>query len=278
MLKQSINCSFTVMMKSISFFLLVLLFLSACTQPVQQDSAPAKVPVDISSIVDAVPRYEKRTRAGNPKQYEVFGKTYRVLPDSDGYQETGIASWYGSKFHGKKTSNGETYDMYAMTAAHKTLPIPSYVRVTHLNNQRSVVLRVNDRGPFHGNRIIDLSYAAAVKLGIQQVGTAVVKVTALPLTNKLENKSVVVQANGSSQEQKYYLQVGAFVNVDNAQNLQQRLLSSAVSRARIQQVESMVRSVYKVQVGPLYSSQQAQLTNDKLVQRGFNETHLVVEK
>ncbi len=131
-----------------------------------KDSAPAHVPINISSISDAVPKYEKRTRAGNPPEYKVFGKQYKVLAKSKGYQKRGVASWYGVKFHGRKTSNGEVYDMYGMTAAHKTLPIPSYVRVTNLKNKKTIVVRVNDRGPFHENRVIDLSYTAAVKLGI----------------------------------------------------------------------------------------------------------------
>lgn len=134
---------------------------------------------DVSTIPDAVPRVEPRSRYGNPKSYEVFGKTYHVMASGQGYKERGTASWYGKKFHGRLTSNREPYDMFAMTAAHKTLPLPTYVRVTNLDNGRSVVVRVNDRGPFHGDRIIDLSYAAAKKLGVAQKGTGRVEVVAL---------------------------------------------------------------------------------------------------
>ncbi len=126
-----------------------------------------------------VPRYEPRSRNGNPPFYDVMGKRYFVLSSSVGYVERGVASWYGPGFHRVRTSTGEPYDMYAMTAAHKTLPIPAYVRVTNLQNGRSIVVRVNDRGPFVGNRIIDLSYTAAYKLDMLRNGTAMVEVRSL---------------------------------------------------------------------------------------------------
>ena len=135
--------------------------------------------VPLSEIPDAVPRAEVKSRSGNPETYEIDGTTHRVMETSDGYRERGIASWYGDYFHGRRTSSGDTYDMYKMTAAHKTLPLPTYVRVTNLENGRSVVLRVNDRGPFVEGRIIDLSYVAAQKLGMAESGTARVEVEAL---------------------------------------------------------------------------------------------------
>lgn len=141
----------------------------------QRDAAPAK-PRDVSSVQNAVPTPVKRTIAGNKSPYTVLGKTYTLLPESHGYKAQGLASWYGQKFHGRYTSNGEVYDMYAMTAAHKTLPIPSFVKVTNLENGRSIVVKVNDRGPFHEGRIIDLSYAGAVKLDFLHRGTARVEV------------------------------------------------------------------------------------------------------
>ncbi|HKJ03845.1 MAG TPA: septal ring lytic transglycosylase RlpA family protein [Longimicrobiales bacterium] len=134
---------------------------------------------DLDAIPDAVPREEPLSRYGNPGEYEVFGETYRVLDSSEGYVAEGLASWYGEEFQGKRTSSGETYDMYLMTAAHRTLPIPTYVEVTNLENGRVVVVRVNDRGPFHPDRVIDLSYVAARKLGIVGAGTARVRVRAL---------------------------------------------------------------------------------------------------
>ncbi|MES9903121.1 MAG: septal ring lytic transglycosylase RlpA family protein, partial [Sedimenticola sp.] len=128
------------------------------------DSAPTRR-LDPNSIADAVPRAERRSRRGNADSYVVLGKRYHVMANSDGFSQRGIASWYGTKFHGRTTSSGEVYDMYAMTAAHKSLPLPTYVEVTNLNNGRHTIVKVNDRGPFHNNRIIDLSYAAATKLG-----------------------------------------------------------------------------------------------------------------
>ena len=135
------------------------------------DSAPP-VAIDVSNLPEPVPRREPKSRYGNRETYSVLGRTYRVMDSAEGYEERGIASWYGYKFHGRHTSSRERYDMCAFTAAHKTLPLPTYVRVTNLDNGRSVVVRVNDRGPFHAGRIIDLSYAAATRLDMKQAGTA----------------------------------------------------------------------------------------------------------
>src|ERR1035438_842099 len=139
-------------------------------------AAPAAPPSQSLAVPDAVPRFEPRSQYGNPPFYDVFGKRYYVLPSSADYVEIGVASWYGPGFHEIRTSTREPYDMYGMTAAHKTLPLPAYVRVTNLLNGRSVVVRVNDRGPFVGNRIIDLSYTAAAKLDMLRNGTAMVEV------------------------------------------------------------------------------------------------------
>jgi len=146
-----------------------------------QDGYPdaASVPADIHAVPDATPVAEPRSRYGNPKEYEVFGERYFVLNSADGYKEQGRASWYGTKFQGRRTSSGEPYDMFQMTAAHKTLPLPTYVRVTRKSNGHSVVVRVNDRGPFHTGRIIDLSYAAAARLDLLKEGSADVEVEAL---------------------------------------------------------------------------------------------------
>ena len=156
-----------------------LAVVGGCGIFVPGDGAPRGRPSDVSDVVDAVPRAEPKSRYGNPESYVVHGRRYHVLESARGYRERGIASWYGKKFHGKRTSSGETYDMYAMSAAHRRLPLPTYVAVTHLENQRRIVVRVNDRGPFHGDRLIDLSYAAAVKLGLDRAGTARVEVVAL---------------------------------------------------------------------------------------------------
>ena len=142
------------------------------------DSAP-RGKVDVSKIKDPVPHYLPKSKRGNHSPYKVFGKTYRVMKSAKGYRKTGVASWYGTKFHGRDTSSGQPYNMYEMTAAHKHLPLPTFVRVTNLENGRKVIVKVNDRGPFHGKRIIDLSYAAAIKLGFAKKGTAKVHVEAI---------------------------------------------------------------------------------------------------
>ena len=143
-----------------------------------RDGAPSHK-VDVTSIPDAVPRAERRSKYGNPTTYTVAGKAYRIMSDSEGYVESGVASWYGTKFHGRRTSSGEPYDMHAMTAAHKTLPLPTYAEVTNLQNGRKVIVKINDRGPFHDNRLIDLSHAAASKLDILATGTGLVEVRAI---------------------------------------------------------------------------------------------------
>jgi rare lipoprotein A len=165
-----------------AFMLVSLFILSACgvspalnTGRYFEDDGPGRHPPEIDKIADAVPRSEPRSRSGN-KPYQVFGVNYVPLANANGFRERGVASWYGKKFHGRRTSSGEPYDMYTMTAAHKTLPLPCYVRVRNLENGRSTVVRVNDRGPFLNNRVIDLSYAAANKLGIIGRGTGLVEI------------------------------------------------------------------------------------------------------
>ncbi len=248
--------------------IIALLMLAGCSSDPVTDSAPETVPIDVHAVPDAVPRHEKRTRAGNPGTYEVLGKQYTVLADSVGYRETGMASWYGVKFHGRNTSNGEVYDMYAMTAAHKTLPIPSYVRVTNLDNQRSVVVRINDRGPFHEGRIIDLSYTAAVKLGIQQKGTGRVEVVAL---------EAGTESASSSTDEQLYLQIGAFLNQNNARQLQQRLLILADARSRLKEHRANNKTIYKVQIGPLSTTEKADEISHRLNALGLGGSHMVVD-
>ncbi len=152
---------------------------SAGGPPAPAPSSMASDVPDPSSIPDAVPRQEPLSPHGNPAEYEAEGQTYHVLATSEGYQAQGVASWYGPKFQGRRTSSGETFDMYQMTAAHRTLPLPTYVEVTNLENGRKAIVRVNDRGPFKDDRLIDLSYVAALKLGIVASGTARVSVRAV---------------------------------------------------------------------------------------------------
>jgi rare lipoprotein A len=168
---------------SVPCFLALALLAGCSTAPVIQDSdgfpEAHVVPPNLETIADATPKPEPRSKYGNPPDYEVFGQRYFVLNSATGYKERGRASWYGTKFNGRRTSSGEPYDMFQMTAAHKTLPLPTYVRVTRVSSGKSVIVKVNDRGPFHKGRIIDLSYAAATRLDLLKEGSAEVEVEAL---------------------------------------------------------------------------------------------------
>jgi rare lipoprotein A len=174
----------------------------------------------------------------------VLGKPYHVMPSAEGYVERGKASWYGEKFHGRATSSLEPYDMYAFTAAHKTLPLPTYARVTNLDNGRSIIVRVNDRGPFHAGRIIDLSYAAAIKLGIHVRGTGNVEVRAL--TSGKAEPAPPVAVDG-----RHWLQVASFGDKDNAQKLVDRLQDADVDDVDIQRADVRGSKVWRVRIGPL---------------------------
>ncbi len=238
------------------------------------DGAPSGS-MDISKIQDAVPKAEPRSRSGNPSSYTVLGRTYHVMNDSRGYKERGIASWYGTKFHGQRTSSGETYSMYAMTAAHKTLPLPTYVRVTNLRNGVQVIVKVNDRGPFHDNRLIDLSYAAATKLGVAATGTGLVEVEALDPSQGLPRptrNNIAIHGNAT-----LFLQVGAFVDRSNAERLLQRLSGPMKNQVRIQTVPSYDQMLYRVQVGPMYSIEQADAVSMQLAQLGISDMHMIIE-
>ncbi|QIK81049.1 septal ring lytic transglycosylase RlpA family protein [Lysobacter sp. HDW10] len=181
--------------------------------PNEKDSVPDEIP-DVDAIPEPVVKNEPRSRSGN-KDYTVLGKRYRVLDDHEGYDETGNASYYGKKFHGRKTSNGDIYDMYAFTAAHRSLPLPSYARVTNLDNGKSVIVRVNDRGPFHSNRIIDLSYAAAVKLDYRRQGTARVRVEALSPEDADDTDAVLAKAKAARKDPEARKALASEIASDN---------------------------------------------------------------
>jgi len=212
-----------------------------------------KPPRDLDSIPDAVPRAEPRSRYGNPETYVVFGKTYRVQKSARGHVERGIASWYGPGFHAERTSSGEPYDMYAMTAAHKTLPIPAYVRVTHLENGRSVVVRVNDRGPFVGDRIIDLSYTAAHKLGMTRAGTAPVEIRVIEPGDESPRTTVAAVTTPAPPAVSVtrYVQAGAFGARINAEAMLSRLRGAGIDNALIREVTIEGRQWFRVQAGPV---------------------------
>jgi len=221
------------------------------TQPPTSGTVPAPPP-NLAAIPDAVPRAEPRTRRGNPPTYEVLGKRYTLMTTDAGYKERGVASWYGPNFHAKATSNGDAYDMYAMTAAHKTLPIPAYVRVTNLSNGRSVVVRVNDRGPFVDNRIIDLSYTAAWKLDMLRSGTAFVEVEAL-LPGQTNITAAAVPAPPPpplSTTRGWYVQAGAFAVEDNAARLVARLKAAGFADVTLRN-PGRDGTLWRVRIGPV---------------------------
>jgi len=258
--------------------LLCVCLLPACGVVRERDGAP-RGRVDIASIPNAVPRAERPSKYGNPDSYAVYGKRYYTLDSSAGYAERGIASWYGTQFHGRRTSSGEPYDMYAMTAAHKSLPLPTYAEVTNLKNGRSVVVRVNDRGPFHENRLIDLSYVAALKLDIVRHGTGLVEVRAIdPRRPQQRVASIVpVQDEDAGEASRIFLQVGAFTVASNARRLLERLAGFDLPGVRIDEAVSDARKVYRVQVGPLYNVDTLDAIAGVLAAAGLGEQHVVIE-
>ena len=224
--------------------------------PGVRDSAPGHA-LDISGIPEPVPRAEPTSTYGNRSPYTVLGKSYRVLERADGYVERGLASWYGQKFHGRQTSSREVYDMCSFSAAHKTLPLPSYVRVTNLDNGRSAVVRVNDRGPFHPGRIIDLSYAAAVKLGVDRTGTARVEVQAIagggaspPAVAPIATSRAPTPTN-TNRVGHQIVQVGAYRDEANARRIADQLRASGVDGIQVESVRLHDGKVWRVRVGPL---------------------------
>ncbi len=221
---------------------------------ITQDTAPEK-PLSVEHIEDATPKYEKYSLGGN-KNYTLRGKRYKIIKDPTNFSQQGLASWYGKKFHGHRTSNGETYDMYSMSAAHKTLPIPSYVKVINLENQRTAIVRVNDRGPFHQGRIIDLSYAAAVKLDVVKTGTAKVKI-----------EHITVEAPASHDAPAHYsIQVSSSNNKQGAQELLNQLVKQTNHAGYLEEKGQLIR----VFIGPFYNYQQVQTSLSKLKQAGHS--------
>lgn len=260
--------------------LLLPIALTGCGAMEPKDSAPRR-PVDTSSVAEPIPRSEPRSRYGNPSSYVVNGREYRVLASSNGYVERGIASWYGTKFHGRRTSSGEAYDMYAMSAAHKTLPIPCYARVTNLENGRSVVVRVNDRGPFHDNRLIDLSYAAANRIGINAKGTGLVEVRAV---SSAEESAPLMASNDASTaspnvggKPRLYLQVGAFISRGNADQLRSRLAENLIHNASVQEASRPEGPIYRVRIGPLSGAEHADALTLRITSLGLGTPQVVID-
>lgn len=227
-----------------------------------EDSAPLK-PIAPAQVRDARPQPDPILAAGNASPYTVNGVEYEILEDHRGYKRRGVASWYGSKFHGHKTSNGEIYDLYAATAAHKTLPIPCFARVTNLENGRSVIVRVNDRGPFHSDRLIDLSYGAAVKLGFMEEGTAPVEVEVIDVVGVDDRRHAVV---GDYR----YLQLGAYSSEGSARNLQTTLQAMLQPPVFVSEVQSGSSLLYRVRIGPMNDSEELQSVQNQLRLAGYD--------
>mgnify|MGYP001980479119 FL=1 len=252
---------------------------------IMQDRAPEK-PIDIINIPEVVPEPVVRTIAGNRSPYTVLGKSYFVLSSEEGYSERGIASWYGEKFHGHKTSNGEVFDMYQVSAAHKSLPIPSFLRVTNLDNNRSIIVRVNDRGPFHGSRIIDLSYAAALKLGYADIGTARVQLDAI-ITEKLSS-DLVPKGNTEPKAlssvsgvliKDQYLQIAALSSRESATELLANVEKVIDEPVFINTMKDPVgKTLYRVRVGPIGDLAELENISRKLVAADFGMPYPVRQK
>lgn len=225
-----------------------------------QDSAPlGPIPTFFKAII---PKNEPLSPYGNPASYKVYGKVYRVMPSSYGYKERGLASWYACKFHKQRTSSGEAYDMYALTAAHRTLPLPTYLKVKNLDNGRQVIVKVNDRGPFHSGRLIDLSYGAAVKLGIFPKGTAHVEIEAIQ-----------TRAPGvSTRAGRYYIQAGAFQSRANALQLQNKVKRLTRSQVAVENLQKR----YIVKLGPFANQTQAEQFKKLLRQHGANGAFVIL--
>lgn len=261
--------------------LILLLFLYACTTSSTRDSAPDSGSGALSTGLpdDAIPRQEPKSRYGNGPYYEVFGETYKVLDSSNNYQERGVASWYGKKFHGRKTSSQEDYDMYAMTAAHKSLPLPTYVRVRNLSNNKSIVVRVNDRGPFVDNRLIDLSYSAALKLDMVQSGTSLVEVTAISYDQPTRQNPppAKITAREEDSQGNIFVQVGAFGEAANARRRIDLVRNSGLGPAFVHQDKSSSLQLYRVRIGPIADVLEYDSIVAKLQRLGITETHLVTE-
>jgi peptidoglycan lytic transglycosylase len=265
--------------------LLAATALTACLSTPPQPSPPVPPPVPVTpprapeSVPDAVPRMEPRARNGNPPFYDVFGKRYFVLSSNAGYVERGVASWYGPGFHKIRTSTGELYDMYGMTAAHKTLPLPAYVRVTNLQNGRSVVVRVNDRGPFVGNRIIDLSYTAAAKLDMLRNGTAMVEVRSVdslipvPVTAASAQAPPVVPGAAPA----LFVQAGAFADPANAERLAEKLRGGSYGNVFVRDDQIAGRRMYRVRIGPVPDVAEFDRVVAALERVGINDAHLALD-
>lgn len=270
--------------------IVVVSWMTGCSGRPARDGAPSRAPADVAQTPDAVPRAEAPSRYGNPREYVVFGRRYRTLPTNAGFEEVGIASWYGTQFHGQRTSSGEPYDMFAMTAAHKTLPVPSYVEVTNLENRRRIVVRVNDRGPFVDGRVIDLSYAAAHRLGMAGAGLARVQVRAvgpevrMAWADRGATVPPVASVSAPSPGGRVvdrgglrFVQVGAFAMRENADDLKRRLDREGFSPVRVEPAGTQAGRVYRVRIGPLQNAAMQHDVESRLVAFAHRDFRVVLD-
>ncbi|MCI0505334.1 MAG: septal ring lytic transglycosylase RlpA family protein [Gammaproteobacteria bacterium] len=264
--------------------------LAGCgTFPADQDGAPEKI-LNWDEIPDAVPRVEPLSETGNPASYAVDGKRYFIDFNVNDFRQRGAASWYGAKFHGRKTSSGEVYDMYAMTAAHKTLPLPTYVKVRNLHNEKQVIVKINDRGPFVDGRIIDLSYAAAQKLDIVNNGTADVEIETVfadgarkqidkgqPDTDNSRLETARPDDGTNTTAAVYYVQLGAFSHRPHAEKLLLQLTSQAITPVSISRKNDTDNSLFRVRVGPFADRQALHNMESQLSELGYTSSYIVTE-
>ena len=247
------------------------LLAAACAQQPQRPEPPGPAP---DTGGESVAREEPRARLGNPPFYEVAGKRYVVLASAAGHLERGVASWYGPTFHGGRTATGEIYDMNAMTGAHPTLPLPTWVRVTNLQNGRSVVIRLNDRGPFSSNRIIDLSRAAAGQLDMIRAGTTMVEVRSLAGGNPVTQ---ALAAAPPATAPHFYAQAGAFADKENAERLAERLRNAGVGKVAINESRVDGRRLFRVRVGPVAGVAEFDSLIERLRQTGVEGARLALD-
>ncbi|WP_344802160.1 septal ring lytic transglycosylase RlpA family protein [Allohahella marinimesophila] len=282
---------------------------SSSRYSIKQDVEP-EGGFDPTNVPPVIPTAEPKSRGGNKSPYTVWGKQYTVMDSAQGYNQTGLASWYGAKFHGHATSNGEIYNMYAFSAAHKNLPLPTFARVTNLKNGRSIVVRVNDRGPFHEDRLIDLSYAAALSLDVVKTGTAPVRVEALlpqdelsPMDSLQQATTPATQLPGSTEakisvtqpvqpalpsgqlehsNEPMFLQVGAFSTRERAlqvkgelQSMLQGLVKPKGPDVFIEEIASAERMLHRVRIGPLESSGELPRFQSRLAKTSYSGTLVI---
>lgn len=271
--------------KCIGLILATLTTASACTLfPSKHNKAnmdgPPLVKRDVSKVPNAKPKVEPFSKSGNPKSYVVLGKKYHVMDSNKGYKAVGTASWYGRKFHGRTTSSGEPYDMFLMTAAHKTLPLPTYAKVKNLSNGKEIIVKINDRGPFVDDRLIDLSYAAAKQLGVYDSGTAKVKITAIDPHKFSKKERPVIASKVKASPQSTYIQLGAFKSKENAHKLADKAKKVADKWEKMMvSVLTPVTdaSLYKVRIGPIPDTDTIEHLKKDLAQMSLENLAIISE-